>query len=87
MPYDENKNWTPDPEDARWSDPDASKYLDEDGNDTRYGRTWPGGYVPEPPEVTELKKSGEWAEWEPLYRRWFYSDLVSAIVSRRGEKT
>jgi hypothetical protein len=77
MPYDENDNWTPDPEDEIYTDPDASKYIDENGNDTRFGRSYNDGtFYPDHPEIIKLKKSGKWAKIPPIQRRWLKQDLA-----------
>ncbi|MDR2198609.1 MAG: hypothetical protein LBR53_03980 [Deltaproteobacteria bacterium] len=72
MPYDKNHKWTPDPEDAIYTDPDESKYLTEDGHDWRFEVKLGDHWRPEPPKIVELKKSGKWAKIPPLHRRWRY---------------
>jgi hypothetical protein len=41
---------------------DESDFLDGNGNDLRYGEYFAdtGFWLPDPPEIVELKKSGEW---------------------------
>ncbi|MDR2340143.1 MAG: hypothetical protein LBF40_08435 [Deltaproteobacteria bacterium] len=76
MPYDDKDRWTPDPEDAIYTDPDESKYLNKDGNDTRFGSQMSNGWLPDPPEILKLKKSGRWAWMRPIHRRWAYIDYI-----------
>jgi hypothetical protein len=76
MPYDKEGNWTPDPEDMIFTDPDASKYLDDEGNDTRFGLSTSDGFIPDPPNIVELKKSGEWALTRPIHRRWLTAGSI-----------
>jgi hypothetical protein len=81
MPYDKKGEWTPDPKYAGWADPGSSKYIDENGNDPRYGQYIDGVFWPDFPEIVELKKSGRWAQIPPLNRRWFHSDCWSAHLT------
>jgi hypothetical protein len=76
MPYDENGEWSPDPEDAVYTDPDSSKYLDKDGNDLRFGIATSDGFIPDPQNIADLKKSGEWAWTRPIIRRWITAGSV-----------
>jgi hypothetical protein len=76
MPYDKNGNWQPDPEDAIYTDPDEKKYINEHGNDTRFGLQFKDTFVPDPPNIIELKKSGQWAKMPPIHRRWTLQDSV-----------
>lgn len=76
MPYDKNNNWTPDPEDAVFTDPDEKKYINEQGNDVRFGMQFKSAYIPDHPRIIELKKSGEWAKMQPIHRRWLIDDLL-----------
>jgi hypothetical protein len=80
LPYINGK-WTPDPEDAKYTDPDPEKYLDEKGNDTRYGYSFKDCFVPDPPEIVELKKSGEWAQMRPIHRRWYLADTIRPYIT------
>ncbi|MDR2340142.1 MAG: hypothetical protein LBF40_08430 [Deltaproteobacteria bacterium] len=85
MPYDDKGEWTPDPEDAIYTDPDESKYLDEYGNDTRFGSRIGEVWLPNPPEIIELKKSGRWAWMRPIHRRWAYADCRPPSDDAREE--
>jgi hypothetical protein len=76
MPYDTKGEWTPDPEDAKYTDPDASKYINKEGNDTRFGLQFSDAWVSDPPTIIELKKSGQWAKMPPIQRRWATQDYT-----------
>ncbi|MDR3154163.1 MAG: hypothetical protein LBW85_07845, partial [Deltaproteobacteria bacterium] len=49
---------------------DERDYLDENGNDLRYGEYIGGDWYPDPPKVIELKKSGVWQTLREIERRW-----------------
>jgi hypothetical protein len=89
MPYNDKNEWTPDPEDAVYTDPDEQKYINEYGNDTRFGLQFKDCFVPDPPEILKLKKSGEWAMMRPIHRRWAMESYVSPSedFSKAMEKT
>ncbi|MDR1039537.1 MAG: hypothetical protein LBR80_05095 [Deltaproteobacteria bacterium] len=53
---------------------DATKYLDENGNDLRYGHYFHKAWIPDPPAIVSLKKSGEWDKLTDLQRRWALRD-------------
>jgi hypothetical protein len=76
MPYDDKGEWSPDPEDLAYTDPDAKKYMSSKGHDTRFGVEFSGGWVPDPPKIVELKKSGKWAWTPPIQRKWMADSLM-----------
>jgi hypothetical protein len=85
MPYDRITNkWTPDPEDLVYTDPDGEKYLTERGDDLRFGVDFFDEFVPDPPEIVEMKKSGEWAKRPPFHRRLIIDSLMTPRVSPAG---
>jgi hypothetical protein len=76
MPYDDKGKWTPDPEDAIYTDPDKKKYINKQGNDIRFGVQFSDTFMPDPPYIVELKKSGKWAEMRPIHRRWAMENYI-----------
>ncbi|MDR1039905.1 MAG: hypothetical protein LBR80_06980 [Deltaproteobacteria bacterium] len=54
-------------------------YLDENGNDTRYGEYLDGVWFPDPPAVVKSKKSGEWDRFSPIQRRWVMDSCVGSL--------
>jgi hypothetical protein len=51
-----------------------TKYIDKNGNDTRYGIYYFDDWLPDPPEIIELKKSGEWDKMSHLQKKWMFQD-------------
>jgi hypothetical protein len=93
MPYDDKGNWTPDPEDEIYTDPDESKYVDEEGNDYRFGYKYKDlQFIPDHPDIIKMKKSGKWAKMGPIQRRWALHDYyrpsarASADLKRMKEE-
>jgi hypothetical protein len=76
MPYDDKGDWSPDPEDLVYTDPDSEKYMSSKGHDTRFGVEFAGGWVPDPPRIAGLKKSGRWAWTPPVQRKWLEESLM-----------
>ncbi|MDR1037297.1 MAG: hypothetical protein LBT40_12245 [Deltaproteobacteria bacterium] len=51
-------------------------FIDGNGNDLRYGRYFFGTWVPDPPEVVELKKSGDWYRMLKIHQEWILDGCV-----------
>jgi hypothetical protein len=49
---------------------DERDFLDENGNDLRYGHYFGDQWLPDPPPVVKLKKSGDWYRMMEIHRRW-----------------
>jgi hypothetical protein len=81
MPYDDKGKWTPDPEDEVYTDPDEKKYLDKDGNDSRFGTYYRTGFVPDYPKIIKLKKEGRWAKMRPMQRRWVFEECANCEIT------
>ncbi|MDR3155069.1 MAG: hypothetical protein LBW85_12580 [Deltaproteobacteria bacterium] len=49
---------------------DERDFLDENGNDQRYGHYFDNVWLQDPPEIVEMKKSGDWYKMSPIQQRW-----------------
>jgi hypothetical protein len=49
---------------------DDSEYLDGNGDDLRFGERHFDVWLPDPPMMAELKKSGDWYRMLPIHQRW-----------------
>ncbi|MDR1080886.1 MAG: hypothetical protein LBQ79_07950 [Deltaproteobacteria bacterium] len=49
---------------------DDTDYLDENGNDLRYGHYLGGAWRADPSQIIELKKSGKWDKMAGMGQRW-----------------
>jgi hypothetical protein len=55
---------------------DDTDYLDENGNDLRYGKYYFGAWRADPPKIVELKKSGKWYTMLDIQRRWAWQNYM-----------
>jgi hypothetical protein len=53
------------------------KYLDKNGNDTRYGKYFSDIWYPDPPAIIKLKKSGEWNKLSHIEQKWMFEENLT----------